>query len=401
MSKKNKKKTPSKAKKAAAVAVAAAEAAAKTGAAAAARAAGAGGAGGSRTPSEVEPEILFSPITAVAQASEDGDNEDDGGGDDGDGVESRGEREYVDARIAGMEGRLMAALTARQNEAKQERPRPDFSDVSDSDGEHTRPVLPVRRVVEQGRDKRLRGGVDRLPLRMSALRRVHGRELTEPEIGRLGRTLEVGSKVPPVTNTHARAHAHAGRRAQGTATLSESMLVEMGDIAPRGEAERTLAAMTSAFREKAAKDVKTVKHYGSFALWYKKYSDEGFFSQDLLDRDEDTYWCWDWHLKCMLFVMAEYDWATAVAYHKRVVLRWHRLPLEDLAYSLDCREGAWEDALHSRSLFAVQLKNRSKWTSRDGSDYWCRPCGKHFPKANNHPDVCPKKAGAGGGRPRA
>ena len=304
------------------------------------------------------------------------------------------------------------ALAARGHDDKghedkhDEGTRSEYSDVSESEGEGTRAALPVRKVAADDRTKRPQGGRDRLPLRKAALHRVHAQDMTAAEMGRVERTLESALKVPPPT-LHTR--ARQGQRAGRPASLSEAMLVEMVDIAPKSESERMVASMMSVFRDKASKEVKTVKHYSSFQAWYKKYSEEGFFSQELFDQDPHTFWCWDWHLKCMLFVMGEYDWAAAMAYHKRVLRRWHRLPLDELVYSEDCREGDWEAALHSDSLYATQFKASKSGAKpprvKSTEDYHCKPCGKYFKRADNHQAVCPKKkapaaAAAGAAPPR-
>jgi hypothetical protein len=50
------------------------------------------------------------------------------------------------------------------------------------------------------------------------------------------------------------------------------------------------------------------------------------------------------------------------------------------------------------------LKSRSKTSKYDKSDWFCKPCGKHFPKADNHAASCTKAkaaaAASAGGRPR-
>ena len=127
----------------------------------------------------------------------------------------------------------------------------------------------------------------------------------------------------------------------------------------------------------------------------------GFVSKERLQEDPDTYWCFDWHLKCMLHVMKEYDWATASAYHARIIKRWDRLDHEMMAYGEDAACGDWEASLHTDSLYAVRLASKSKVGRYDKTDWFCKACGKYFPKADNHSSSCPKKPAApasGGGR---
>ena len=301
--------------------------------------------------------------------------------------------------MAAMEKRMLALLMEKRSGSGRGL-RSNFSDVSSSDGEDTREVLETRRVQDAGPDKRLKGGQDRLQGRKAGFRRVFGRDLNEKEVDRLDRAFETGSKVSSshfarsgsLSRTNGR-----GRRFGRPASLVTDLLVDEGELPPVGDADRTMAGMFEMFRKQSAKDGrKQVKKYQTFKAWYARYSEMGFVSREMLDQDPDTYWCFDWHLKCVLHVMAEYDWATAAAYHERVVKRWDRLDLEGLAYGDDATCGDWEAAVHIESLHAVQLKAKAKWSGRDSSDKHCKPCGKHH-KAG---EVCPKadkakKGGAG------
>ena len=277
----------------------------------------------------------------------------------------------------------------------------DFSDVSESDGEGTRSVLPTRTVADSGSSKRLRGGLDRLGNRTSGLRRTHAAEMSDDEMARVERALKTGAKVP----SFSRARGHRFGR---PTSLVMDVLVDEGELPPSGDADRTMASMFEMLRSKSAKDArKEVKEYKTFGAWFARYSEMGFLSRERLHEDPDTYWCFDWHLKCMLYITAEYDWATASAYHARVVKRWDRLDLEAMAYGDDAACGDWEAALHADSLYAVQLKSKAKADKYDKTDWYCRACGKYFPKSANHSSSCPKSTAtknpapqSGGGKPR-
>ena len=152
-------------------------------------------------------------------------------------------------------------------------------------------------------------------------------------------------------------------------SLVMDVLVDEGELPPAGDADRTMASMFETFRAKSARDArKKVKKYSTFGAWFDRYSEMGFLSKERLREDPDTYWCFDWHLKCMLHIMSEYDWATASAYHARVIKRWDRLDHEAMAYGEDAECGDWEASLHAKSLYAVQLKAKSKSGKYDKTD---------------------------------
>jgi hypothetical protein len=165
----------------------------------------------------------------------------------------------------------------------------DFSDVSESDGEDTRSVLPPRAVEDVGPSKRLRGGKDRLPGRQSGIRRTHAADMTEEEMDRVERTLTTGAKVPSFSRARARGHRF-GR----PSSLVMDVLVDEGELPPAGDADRTMASMFETFRAKSAKDArKEVKKYATFGAWFERYSEMGFLSKERLQEDPDTYWCFD------------------------------------------------------------------------------------------------------------
>ena len=142
------------------------------------------------------------------------------------------------------------------------------------------------------------------------------------------------------------------------------VLVDEGELPPPGDADRTMASVFELLRAKSTKDARrTVKTYKTFGAWFARYSEMGFFSRERMDEDPDTYWCFDWHLKCMLHVMAEFGWPTASAYHTRVTKRWDRLDLEKMAYGDDARCGDWEAALHADSLYAVRLEGDDEFST--------------------------------------
>jgi hypothetical protein len=292
------------------------------------------------------------------------------------------------SQMAAMLARLPPAMLAAAFKVQAGSvPGSDFSDVSESDGDDTRSVLPPRTVADARSSKRLRGGKDRLPGRQSGIRRTHAADMSEEEMDRVERTLRTGAKVPSFSRARARGHRF-GR----PSSLVMDVLVDEGELPPAGDADRTMASMFETFRAQSAKDArKKVKTYSTFGAWFDRYSEMGFFSKERLQEDPDTYWCFDWHLKCMLHIMAEYDWTTASAYHARVIKRWDRLDHEGMAYGDDAACGDWEASLHTDSLYAVQLKSKSKVGKYDKTDWFCKPCGKHFPKADNHPSSCPKK----------
>jgi hypothetical protein len=306
------------------------------------------------------------------------------------------------AQLHAMLSRLSPAVMAaafQEQAAKPLASGSDFSDVSESDGEGTRSVLPPRAVADSGPSRRLRGGQDRLAGRKSGLRRTHAADLTSDEMERVERTLATGAKVPSFSRARARGHRF-GR----PSSLAMDMLVDEGELPPSGDADRTMASIFETFRAKSAKAArKEVKTYPTFGAWFDRYSEMGFLSRERMQEDPDTYWCFDWHLKCMLHIMAEYDWATASAYHARIIKRWDRLDHEAMAYGDDAACGDWEASLHTDSLYAVQLKPKSKTGKYDKSDWFCKPCGKYFPKTANHSSSCPKKAAApvpGRGKPK-
>jgi hypothetical protein len=165
----------------------------------------------------------------------------------------------------------------------------DFSDVSESDGEGTRSVLPPRAVADAGPSKRLRGGKDRLPSRQSGIRRAHTADLSDNEIERVDRALKTGAKVPSFSRARARGHRF-GR----PSSMVMDVLVDEGELPPSGDADRTMASMFETFRAKSAKDArKEVKKYATFAAWFDRYSEMGFLSKERLQEDPDTYWCFD------------------------------------------------------------------------------------------------------------
>ena len=268
----------------------------------------------------------------------------------------------------------------------------NFSDVSDSDGADTRSVLPARAVTDSTPSKRLRGGKDRLAGRQSSMRRTHGADMSDEDMDRVDRVLQTACKVPSFSRARARAR---GQRFGRPSSLVMDMLVDEGELPPSGDSDRKLASILEGLRAQSAKDArKKVKEYKTFGAWYARYSEIGVFSREILAEDEDTYWCFDWHLKCMLYIMGEFDWETASAYHARVIKRWDRLDHGAMAYGEDTACGDWETAVHTDSLYSVQLRSQSKSKTKGGdrgkSDWFCKPCGKHFPRSDNHASTCKK-----------
>ena len=243
------------------------------------------------------------------------------------------------------------------------------------------------------RDQRLRGGTERLQPRIQTLRRLLRPDLSPEELEQTEADLTLASEVQPT-----RMLARRARDAQPRSTVT-GLLTGGGVLPYKSEAEQAMAGLLSAVKSKAKTEAKPLK-FASFGAFYAKFSELGLFSQEMLADHPEDYWEADWLLKTTLYLLGEYDWATAELYCSEVLRRWDRIDRQQYVLSPDFKEGDYEACCHMPALhaaiFSVRKQRRSQASGADSTQKsYCSFCKKSFTIKPNEPahiaKTCNKK----------
>lgn len=264
-------------------------------------------------------------------------------------------------------------------------------------------TLVPRPVPTNGGDVRVRGGEARVLPRATHMRRALAPDMSEEEMDKAEDFLALAAKVG--SRPHSSAHAHDRKRNGKQPSRVTRMLTGGGVLPYESESEQALAGIMSAFKAKGKAEKGKVKEYKTFGEWFEHFSSLGMFSQGLLFEDPETYWEFQWHKNCVLYVLGEYDWSSASTYDTEVLTRWDRLDIAGLTASMANEESDWAEACYQPALIRATFVQRKAGRSQAGTgagagrnssagsttkvnsdDTYCSnpKCKKWYPKKTNH-----------------
>ena len=265
---------------------------------------------------------------------------------------------------------------------------------------------------DDGPNHRLRGGAQRLPDRLTTIRRtlLDTGHVSEAEFEEVQRILEEGAQVehntlhsrlnqfrhiPPLTDLHKR-------------------LRNAGVLPVADESESAMVALYRDLMERGRKENKRkVGSFTSFAKFWEQMTELRVFAPRLSTTDPSAYWSMDAHLKSVLSIFAERGWPTANAYHMAVMKAWSigSLDMADLSQSEEAQNGFFRAAVYQPAYLdcvttktATGALNSSRVAGSGGSDKeskfyntFCSHHKKWYPtQAGHSTDSCARARAARG-----
>ena len=258
------------------------------------------------------------------------------------------------------------------------------------------------RTTPASNDVRLRGGQERVDSRASTIKRVlrDGGELSAGEFEEIKELLVHGSQVNPdhTRSNYSYTQFEQSRPIPAMRGLFDR-LQDLGVAPIANGADAVVSTLLRELREKGKKEnSKRVESCTTFAKFWSKMKELQALAPQVLESDPEAYWAIDAHLKCVLELFAEKDWATASRYHASVMTKWMtgEVNMCDLSQSLEARRGHFGSAMHQRSYMEAITHKSTSGTGGapkggtgskekvQSSDTYCDYHLMYYPLAANH-----------------
>jgi hypothetical protein len=266
--------------------------------------------------------------------------------------------------------------------------------------------LGVRLVPDAAGGLRPRGGEDRLAARIESIRRLLGTDVPPEEVEKTIETLRAALEVPPSSSSvassalHVRAVAGRQRLESPVGGPLSSMLHGLIRREVIDEEEAVGNEVAHILREKVRSTKKAYPTFKCFGNWMEEMSRRKLLSFALVDAGEEgerSFWTFDWHWKCVVFLFSEFNWATAATYDRLVMEAWDDIDSVALSRSTALSRGDYERACEPYALQrATQHEKRRRRAGAKSAtgvankaELYCSFCKRW---CNHEVEYCDRKA---------
>jgi hypothetical protein len=205
-------------------------------------------------------------------------------------------------------------------------PQPTFGDDAKD---------PFLRTLGGRTEKRLQGAKDRVKSRLESLNRVYAEtgELDPVEEARLRDMLQAHADAKEVRFSTRNTHLEIEQQRQRTRAMPMqwSRWAAEGATPLDDEATitNTLAGLIKSKVSTSSSSTMKVSTFADFCALFRKMK---VLTPLQLRQEPEVYWNWTWHYQCVEYIMHEYSWTIAQAYHYKIFDLWREGEMDFASY---------------------------------------------------------------------